>query len=101
MQHADNINQIAEFISGGRAKKDIFKGEYFNVVAIYLDSGAEIPPHEEPYDVFFYVVSGKGMFTVGEEQWEAETGSIVFAPKGIRGVKCIERLTILGIQEPH
>lgn len=101
MQYADNISQITGPIPGGRAKTDLFKGEHFNIVAISLDSGTEIPPHEEPYDVFFYVVSGKGVFTVGDEQWEAETGSWVFSPRGNRGIQCIERMTILGVQEPH
>lgn len=101
MKQADNIHQIAEFISGGMSKKDLFKGEHFNVVTVSLDSGAEIPPHDEPYDVFFYVVAGKGVFTVGEEQCEVEAGSMVFSPRGTRGIRCIERLTILGVQEPH
>jgi quercetin dioxygenase-like cupin family protein len=86
---------------GSRAKKDVFKGKHFNVVVICLDSGQEILPHDEPYDVFFYVVSGRGIFTTGEKQWEAGPGSMIFAPAGPRGIKCVERLTILGIQEPH
>jgi len=96
-----DINDFIEFVPGDRAKKDVFKGEHFNIVVICLDSGYEIPPHGEPYDVLFYVVTGKGIFTAGAKQWSAEPGSMIFAPTGIRGIKCIERLTILGIQEPH
>lgn len=101
MKQAESINQIAQPVPGGRAKTDLFKGDHFNIVAISLDSGAEIPPHEEPYDVFFCVISGKGIFTVGEEEWHAEAGSWVFSPRGNRGIRCIERMTILGIQESH
>ena len=101
MQYADSINQTSEPVPGGRAKTDLFKGEHFNIVAISLDDGAEIPPHEEPYDVFFYIITGKGIFTIGEDQWEAESGSMVFSPRGKRGIQCIERMTILGVQEPH
>jgi quercetin dioxygenase-like cupin family protein len=95
------IHDFVEFTPADRVKKDVFKGEHFNIVVICLDEGYEIPPHEEPYDVFFYVVSGRGMFTAGEKQWMAQPGSMVFAPVGIRGIKCLERMTILGIQEPH
>ena len=95
------IYEFTEFLPGDRVKKDVFKGRHFNIVVICLDDGYEITPHHEPYDVFFYVISGKGVFTAGEKQWEAESGSMVFAPAGARGIKCIERLTILGIQEPH
>ena len=98
MKRADNIKEIVNFIPAGREKKDIFKGEHFNIVVITLDNGVEIAPHDEPYDVFFYVISGKGSFTAGQQQWEAEAGSTVFAPKGIRGIKCIERMTILGVK---
>ncbi len=96
-----DIRDFIEFVIGDKSKKDVFKGEHFNIAVICLDSGYEIPPHDEPYDVFFYIVSGKGIFTAGQEQWDAEAGSMVFAPAGIRGIKCIERLTVLGIQQPH
>jgi len=96
-----DIYEFVKFLPGGRVKSDIFKGKHFNVVVICLDNGHEIPAHHEPYDVFFYVVSGRGIFTAGEKQWPAQPGSMVFAPVGIRGIKCLERLTILGIQEPH
>ena len=96
-----NIKDFIEFVPGNKTKKEIFKGEHFNVVVICLESGYEIPPHEEPYDVLFYVVSGRGIFTAGKKQWDAEPGSMIFAPDGVRGIKCLERLTILGIQEPH
>jgi len=96
-----NIKDFIEFAPGDRTKKDVFKGEHFNIVVICLDNGHEIPAHHEPYDVFFYVVSGRGIFTAGEKQWPAQPGSMVFAPVGIRGIRCLERMTILGIQEPH
>ena len=90
-----------KFLPGERTKSDVFRGKHFNIVVICLDDGYEIAPHYEPYDVFFYVISGKGIFTSGQKQWDTGAGSMVFAPAGARGIKCIERLTILGIQEPH
>jgi quercetin dioxygenase-like cupin family protein len=96
-----NINRFLKFVPGDKTKSDIFKGKHFNIVLICLDDGYEIPPHHEPYDVFFYVVSGRGVFTVDEKQWDAEPGSMIFSPAGVRGIKCLSRLTVLGIQEPH
>jgi len=96
-----NIRDFTHFVAGDKSKKALFKGKHFNVAVICLDSGYEIPPHDEPYDVFFYVVSGKGIFTAGQKQWATGTGSMVFAPAGVRGIKCTERLTVLGIQQPH
>lgn len=96
-----DLGQFLKFLPSDKTKSDVFKGKHFNIVVICLDDGYKIPPHHEPYDVFFYVVSGRGVFTAGEKQWPAEPGSMVFVPAGIRGIKCIERLAILGIQEPH
>ena len=95
------ISRFAKFLPSDRSKSDVFHGKHFSIVVICLDDSYEIPPHHEPYDVFFYVVSGRGIFTAGAKQWTAEPGSMVFAPEGIRGIKCLERLTILGIQQPH
>ena len=96
-----DIDRFLKFIPGDKTKNDVFKGTHFDIAIICLDDAAEIPPHHEPYDVFFYVVSGKGVFTIGEKQWDAEQGSMIFSPAGIRGIKCLSRLTILGVQEPH
>jgi quercetin dioxygenase-like cupin family protein len=96
-----DMDQFAKFVTGDKSKSDVFKGRHFDIVVICLDDGYEIPPHYEPYDVFFYVVSGKGVFTAGEKRWDAGPGSMIFAPAGIRGIKCLSRLTVLGIQEPH
>jgi len=96
-----DIDQFMKFLPGDRVKSDVFKSKHFNVVVICLDDGYEISPHHEPYDVFFYVVSGNGVITAGEKQWHVKPGTMVFAPAGVRGIKCHNRITVLGIQEPH
>jgi len=96
-----DIDQFLKFVQSNSNKSDVFKGKHFNIVVICLDDGYEIPPHHEPYDVFFYVISGRGVFTAGANRWDAEPGSMIFAPAGVRGIKCVSRLTLLGIQEPH
>jgi len=96
-----DIAQYVKFLPNDRVKSDVLKSKHFNVVVICLDDGYELPRHHEPYDVLFYVVSGRGIITAGDKRWETQSGSMVFAPVGIRGIKCLERMTVLGIQEPH
>ena len=85
-----------------RVKKDLLKTSNFNIVVICLDTGQEIPLRPEPYAVCFYVVDGKGIFTVGTERVELDRGGLIFAPADeARGIKSIEKLTLLGIQDPH
>ena len=85
-----------------RVKKDLLKTSHFNIVLICLESGQEIPVRPEPYAVCFYLIDGKGIFTVGNEQFELNRGGLIFAlANEARGIKSIERLTLLGIQDAH
>lgn len=95
------IKDLIEFSAVDRVKKMIFGGEHFNVALICLDSGQEILVHPEGYDVFFLVLSGKGIFTVEDKKLEMSEGSMIFSPAGRRGIAALERLVVLGVQEPH
>ena len=107
-----NVNELVSFsrtrgLLGSmedrrQVKKDLLKTSNFNIVLICLEKGQEIPSRPEPYGVCFYVISGKGAFSVGNEKVEMTDGNMVFAPAGeARGIKSVERLTLLGIQDPH
>jgi len=46
--------ELADFTGtapGSRPKRDVFKGNHFNVVVICLDDGYRTEPHHEPFDV--------------------------------------------------
>ena len=97
-----DLTKLAEFSKTQRVKKDLCKTEMFNIVLVCLETGQEIPPRPEPYDVCFCVIEGQGIFTIGEEQTNLKSGSMVFAPANVaRGIKSIKRLSVLGIQEAH
>ena len=85
-----------------RVKKNVLKTSNFNVVLICLEAGQEIPSRPEPYAVCFYVIDGKGAFTVGKEKAEITRGGMIYVPADeARGILSVERLTLLGIQDPH
>ncbi len=107
-----NLKELAEFSNNqgalnipeglGAVKKDLLKTGSFNVALICLEAGQEIPPHPEPYAVCFYVIAGRGAFTVGNEQFELASGKMIFAQANeVRGIQSKERLTLLGIQDAH
>ena len=97
-----DLNELAEFSTTERVKKDVRRTRMFNTVLVCLETGQEIPPRPEPYDVCFYVVEGRGVFTVGDREAELAAGSMTFAPANVaRGIKSTQRLTVLGIQEAH
>ena len=45
--------------------------------------GAGPPLHVHEYDEIFIIRQGRAMFTVGESEFEAEAGDIVFGPAGV------------------
>jgi quercetin dioxygenase-like cupin family protein len=97
-----DLTVLAEFSKTDRIKKDICKTRMFNIVLVCLETGQEIPPRPEPYDVCFYVIEGEGTFTIGDEETYLKGGSMIFAPANVaRGIKSARRLSILGIQETH
>ena len=83
-------------------KKDLLSTSNFGVGLICLEAGQEIPLHPEPYGACFYVISGKGMFTVGKEQFELSNGEMIFAAaEEVRGILSREKLVLIGIHDPH
>jgi len=97
-----NLTKLVDFSKTQRVKKEICKTKMFNVVLVCLETGQEIPSRPEPYDVCFYIIEGQGTFTIGNKQMDLKEGSMTFAPANVaRGIKSIDRLTILGIQEAH
>ena len=99
---ADFLNNL-EFLSGKPALKRIVKSKKkFNIVRICLEKGLEIEPHPEPYAVFFLVLEGSGIFTNKAGEFELKKNDFIFIKADeIRGIKCLENLVVLGVQDGH
>ncbi|MGB9929790.1 MAG: cupin domain-containing protein [Methanosarcina sp.] len=101
MKHID-LTELLEFSQIHHVKKDIIKTAGFNAVLICLEKGQEIHPYPEPYYVLFHVLEGQGIITAGAELYHVKQGHIVYVESNdIRGIKCTERMSIIGIQQPH
>jgi len=112
LENVINLNKLVEFASEKhlldtmqdrqQVKKNVMKAKNFNVVLICLESGREIPSHPEPYEVCVYIIDGSGIFSAGEEKYDLSKGNMIYVPANVaRGIKSKQRLTVLGIQEPH
>jgi quercetin dioxygenase-like cupin family protein len=83
-------------------KQDLLSTKNYTIALICLETGQEIPLHPEPYGACFIVISGKGVFIVGKEQFELSTGQMIFAEVGKdRAIKSIEKLVLIGVHDPH
>lgn len=95
-----NVRDLIEYNSKKVSMKKLLDAGSFNLALVCLDAGQEIPPHPEAYDAVFYLIEGRGVFTVGVEEYTLEAGSMIFSPKErLRGIRSVERLSILGIRE--
>jgi quercetin dioxygenase-like cupin family protein len=98
----NNLLGKAEFSPDGPVKKDILKSEKFNIALICLAKGQEIKPRPEPYAVFFLVLQGSGIYTCKEGEFELKKNDGLFIEANeIRGIKCLENMVVLGVQDGH
>lgn len=98
----DNILSFQKFSNERPVKTDILKSKKFNIVLVCLEKNQNIPPHPEPYAVFFLVLEGKGIFTKGKKCFELEKDSSIYiSTDEPRGIKALDKLIILGVQDGH
>jgi quercetin dioxygenase-like cupin family protein len=99
---SEQIKTLADH--GGASADKFYKATLFQSGALLLglnclEPGQVQPPHEHAgQDKFYYVVDGRGLFLLGQEQHVAAAGQVVWAPAGLRhGVANDgdERLTLL------
>jgi quercetin dioxygenase-like cupin family protein len=80
-------------------KATFWQGEHAMVGLNCLEPGQTQKVHaHEGADKFYFVLQGRGRFSVGDEEREAGTGTLIVAPSGIsHGVTNIsnERLSLL------
>jgi quercetin dioxygenase-like cupin family protein len=59
-------------------------GGAFSIMEASLEPGLLVPPHMHTReDELFYIMEGEAGFRIGDQEFQAPTGSYVFAPRGI------------------
>ncbi|MFO7916971.1 MAG: cupin domain-containing protein [Anaerolineae bacterium] len=61
----------------------LHKTEHVQVSLITLQPGEALRRHVTPVDAFFYILQGKGMVEVGEEQQTVSSDTLVHSPADI------------------
>ncbi|MDP9482219.1 MAG: cupin domain-containing protein [Chloroflexota bacterium] len=88
--------------AGGRLYEEFLRVPDLSAGLYVLESGATDPqsPHSE--DELYYVVSGRGRVTVGDETRDVRSGSLVFVAATVphRFHDIVERLEILVVFGP-
>jgi len=63
--------------------RKLFSFKHATLVHIELKPGESLKLHKTPVDVFFYVLEGKGIVTIGKEEQKVQQDQLVFSPEGI------------------
>lgn len=104
MEYKDVIS-AARFAPEKMQKTNLFETPRFFCDVYGLEPGQEQPPHAHAdADKLYYVLEGRGMFLVGDEERELGVQQIIFAPAGApHGVRNSgdERLTLLVFMTPN
>jgi quercetin dioxygenase-like cupin family protein len=73
------------------------------IALMCLESGQELKPHKAPMRLLMYCVEGKGTFTVGEEDIEADEKTAILCdpmiPHGFKADKG-SRLVVMAVVTP-
>ena len=101
------VRRLADLVSfqpGKGAKADLFRGDRLFVGLNCFEPGQSQPAHVHAgADKFYYVVSGRARFAVGDQSFEAEAGAVVWAPADVaHGVEqaLVRTVMLVGIAPP-
>ena len=84
MQYFPNWQQHVGSQTEKFYKTTLWQGEHMMVGLNCLEPGQSQKVHaHDGADKFYLVLEGRGKFTVGGEEKEADTGSLVVAPSGV------------------
>ena len=104
MTNFRKISDVVAFAADKMKKNGLFETERFFCDLYCFEPGQTQAPHtHEGSDKIYYVVEGKGVFCIGEEERELSAREIAIAPSGLRhGVenRGTERLVLLVFMAP-
>jgi mannose-6-phosphate isomerase-like protein (cupin superfamily) len=88
--------------AGGRLYEEFLRVPDLSAGLYVLDAGATDPQSPHTEDELYYVVSGRGQVTVGDETRDVGSGSLVFVAATVphRFHDIVERLEILVVFGP-
>jgi quercetin dioxygenase-like cupin family protein len=67
----------------GVVARAIYSAPEAMIVHIEVQPGGFVKPHVTPVDMEFYVLEGRGSFSLGEESTEAGPGTLLPSPRGV------------------
>jgi quercetin dioxygenase-like cupin family protein len=98
-----DLKKLITFRPDKISREMIAETPEMRVALMCLEAGQELQPHKAPLRLMMYCVEGKGVFTVGDEEIEAdEKTAILVDPQVPHGFKASkgERLVVMAVVTP-
>ena len=103
MKHL-KLNEVESVLNKYNVKaKTLVNHDHATIKNLYLNPGQAIPDHKVPMDVTFFILTGHGQITIGEETVNVEPFDCVLCPPNtFMSVKAAEdsSLSFLNIKTP-
>jgi quercetin dioxygenase-like cupin family protein len=81
--------------------KTLAFGERTSLSEFFLEKGSIIPKHKHPHEQTGYVISGRMIFTIGDERCEAEPGDSWNIPSNVEhDVEVLEDTVVIEVFSP-
>ncbi len=98
-----NLKELIKFYPDRISREMLADTPEMRVALMCLEPGQELKPHKAPLRLMMYCVEGRGVFTVGDEEIEAdEKTAILCDPMVQHGFKASkgERLVVMAVVTP-
>ncbi|MBF0337204.1 MAG: cupin domain-containing protein [Candidatus Magnetobacterium sp. LHC-1] len=98
-----DLKKLINFNATSFSKQMLSDKPEMRMALMCLEPGQEIKPHKAPMRLVMYCVEGRGVFTVGEEEVEADAKTAILCdpmvPHGFKASKG-ERLVVMAVVTP-
>ncbi|HEC96696.1 MAG TPA: cupin domain-containing protein [Nitrospirae bacterium] len=98
-----DLKELIKFYPDKISREMLADTPEMRVALMCLEPGQELNPHKAPLRLMMYCVEGRGVFTVGDEEIEAdEKTAILCDPMVSHGFKASkgERLVVMAVVTP-
>ena len=101
MMFMENNDRESKLHLEGIRYKTLTFGERTSLSEFSLEKGSVIPKHSHPHEQTGYVISGRLLFTIGDERFEAEPGDSWNIPSNVEhSVEVLEDTVVLEVFSP-
>lgn len=97
-----DVKEHIEFSKEKYVSKILFDSDKVRVVLFCLEKGQELPLHTVKPQVVMLVISGKGLFIVGDKMYEVKPDSVAICESlEAHGMKADEQMVVLASIVPR